>query len=56
MVRAPPNMKAKGIARIIFDDILDDESYDFELNDINSNDKPFSLVQWSTSISFHGVN
>jgi hypothetical protein len=44
LVRAPPNKKAKGTARIQFDDILDDESYDFELNDIDSNDEPSGLV------------
>jgi hypothetical protein len=48
-------MKAKGVTRIQFDDILDDESYDFELNDIDSNDEPSSLVWWSTIISSHGV-
>jgi hypothetical protein len=54
MVKTPPNKKAKGIAKIQFDDILDDESYDFESSDIKNNDKPSSLVWWSTSISSHG--
>lgn len=56
MVKAPPNKKAKGTGRIQFHDILDDESYDFELNNIDSNDEPSGLVQWSTSTSSHGVN
>jgi hypothetical protein len=44
MVRAPPNRKAKGAAKIQFDDILDDESYDVESSGIDNNDEPFSLV------------
>jgi hypothetical protein len=54
MVRAPPNRKAKGVAKIQFDDILNDERYDFESSDIDNNDEPFGLVQWFASISFHG--
>lgn len=55
MVRDPPNKKAKDVAKIQFDDILDDENYDLESRDIDSNDKPSSLVWWYVNISSHGV-
>jgi hypothetical protein len=55
MVKAHPNKMTKGATKIQFDDILDDESYDFESSSIDNNNKPSSVVQWSANISFHDV-
>jgi hypothetical protein len=42
---APPTMKAKGVAKMLIDDLLDDEqSFDFESSNIDNDEEHFGLV------------
>ncbi len=45
-------MKAKGVAKMLIDDLLDDEqSFDFESSNIDKDEEHFGLVWWFASVS-----
>jgi hypothetical protein len=58
MVRGPPNKKAKGVAKIQFDDILDDETMILNQETLMAMTNPlvwFGLVVYKYFISWCSV-